>query len=90
MPFAELLSLRCYASHIAVQFFITCTLVCNITFRTNKSIQIPTTLFFGRLLVYLAVGQLVNKSIPNDMEGRHYGQSPPLHRNRSYNNSMLT
>jgi len=60
--------------------------VCNITFRTNKSIQIPTTLFYRRLLVYLAVGQLVNKSIPNDMEGRHYGQS----RNRSYNNSMLT
>jgi len=36
------------------------------------------------MIVYLTVVQLVNKSILNDMEGRHYGQRPPLDRNRSY------
>jgi len=90
MSFVELLSLRCYASHIAVQFFATWHSACNITFRANKSIQIPTTLFYQWLLVSLNVAQLVNKSILNDMEGRHYTQSPPLDRNTSYNYSTLT
>jgi len=40
--------------------------------------------------VSLNVAQLVNKSILNDMEGRHYTQSPPLDRNTSYNYSTLT
>jgi hypothetical protein len=42
------------------------------------------------MIVCLNVAQLVIKSILDDMEGRHYGQSPPLDRNTSYNYSMLT
>jgi len=64
--------------------------VCNITSRTNKSTQIPATLCYRWLLVCLTAAQLVNKSILNDMEGRHYDQSPPLDRNRSYNYITLT
>jgi len=87
MLFAELLSLSRYASHTAVQFCTTWHSVRNITLRTNKATQIPAVL---PMIVCLTVVELVNKSILNDMEVRHYGQSPPLDHNRSYNYSMLT